>query len=306
MKSWPSADAGVFFGPAGWSYPDWKGRVYPRPAPRGFDPLEYLARFFDVVEVNASFYRPLPAKWTRSWLERVEDHPSFRFTAKLWRRFTHQRDRPPSRDDVDAYREGVDALAEADRLLAVLVQFPWSFRNRAEERGWLGHVVDTFQEYPLVLEVRHASWDEPETLTWLGERGVSLATIDQPLHTDAIAPVVRRTGPIAYHRLHGRNFEAWFAEGRPGHERYNYLYDDAELAPWVDRLREARDDPEVESVVTVTNNHYQGQAVINALQMQSAFSGRRVAVPEPLRKAYAEIAAVIATDEEQTTLFEKG
>jgi hypothetical protein len=44
-------------GPAGWSYEDWKGIVYPSGAGRRFDPLSYLAGFFDVVEINSSFRR---------------------------------------------------------------------------------------------------------------------------------------------------------------------------------------------------------------------------------------------------------
>ena len=86
----------MWIGPAGWSYEDWKGVVYPAGAGRKFDPLEYLARYFDVVEINSSFYHSPPAAWTRSWARRVEDHPRFRFTAKLWRGFTHERGEAPS------------------------------------------------------------------------------------------------------------------------------------------------------------------------------------------------------------------
>ena len=48
----------VRVGTLGWSYEDWVGRFYPQKRPRGFDELAYLARFFDCVEVNSSFYRP--------------------------------------------------------------------------------------------------------------------------------------------------------------------------------------------------------------------------------------------------------
>jgi uncharacterized protein YecE (DUF72 family) len=48
----------IRFGPAGWSYKDWAGIVYPSPAPKGFDPLEYIAGYFDTIEVNSTFYRP--------------------------------------------------------------------------------------------------------------------------------------------------------------------------------------------------------------------------------------------------------
>ena len=295
---------GVWIGPAGWSYEDWKGVVYPAGAGRRFDPLEYLARFFDVVEINTSFYRPPPATWTRSWARRIEDHPRFRFTAKLWRGFTHERDAPPSKADLDAFREGIDPLAEEDRLLAVLAQFPWSFRNDPQERTRLAAILDAFGDYPLVVEVRHESWDEPETLAWLRERGVGMAAIDQPLHEGSLGAVDRRTGPVAYYRFHGRNFEAWFAEGRPSHERYDYLYGREELEPWVGRMKSAAADPQVKAVIAITNNHYQGQAAVNALQLKSWSSGRRVDVPEPLLEAYPkELGDITTAAPEQPDLF---
>lgn len=294
----------LHIGPAGWSYEDWKGIVYPSGAGRRFDPLAYLAGYFDVVEINSSFYRPPPPQWTRSWARRVEENPRFRFTAKLWRRFTHERDQPPTTDEVRQVKEGLDVLAEEDRLLAVLVQFPWSFRNEPEARRWLASVVDTFGDYPLVLEVRHASWDDPAALEWLAERKVGLAAIDQPLHEGSLGRVARRTSPIAYFRFHGRNWEAWFAEGRPSHERYNYLYDREELNPWVDEMRAAASDPAVAAVIAITNNHYRGQAAVNALQLKAWATGAPVRVPEPLKEAYPEaLAGVEAEPPEQPDLF---
>lgn len=276
----------VWIGPAGWSYADWQGIVYPAGAGRRFDPLEYLARYFDVVEINSSFYRIPPPGWTRSWVRRIEGHARFRFTAKLWRGFTHERNGAPSAADVEAFREAVDPLAEQDRLLCLLAQFPWSFRNGAEERRWLAAIVDAFAEYPLSVEVRHASWDEPEALAWLAARGVGFATIDQPRHAGSLGPVERDTGPIAYYRFHGRNFGAWFAEGRPTHERYDYLYAREELEPYAARIRERAADARARAIVAITNNHYQGQAAVNALQLKSWMSGSPVPAPETLLARY--------------------
>lgn len=299
-------DGKVYIGPAGWSYEDWKGVVYPREPGRRFDPLEYLARYFDVVEINSSFYRPTPPRWTRAWVKRVEEHARFRFTAKLWRRFTHEREEPPTDDDVAQVRAGIDVLAEEDRLLAVLVQFPWSFKNEAAERRWLAAVAGTFADYPLVLEVRHASWDEPDALAWLTDHGIAIAAIDQPLHDGSLGVIEQRTGSLAYYRLHGRNFDAWFAEGRPAHERYNYLYDREELEPWAGRIRVAAGERAVQAVIAITNNHYQGQAVVNALQLKAWSGNRRVEVPEPLREAYPEALREIESEPpEQPDLFEE-
>ena len=215
----------------------------------------------------------------------MEGNPRFRFTAKLWRRFTHERDAPPTADDVKEVKEGLDVLAEEDRLLAVLVQFPWSFRNEPEARAWLARVVEAFEEYPLALEVRHASWDDPDALEWLAEKQVGLTAIDQPIHEGSLGPLVRRTGPVAYFRFHGRNHESWFAEGRPSHERYNYLYGREELDPWVDEIRAAASDPAVAAVIAITNNHYRGQAAVNALQLTAWASGKPVEIPAPLKEA---------------------
>ncbi|MDQ6769629.1 MAG: hypothetical protein M3Z54_06550 [Gemmatimonadota bacterium] len=53
------AEAKLRFGPAAWLYKDWEGVVYPRPKPNGFDQLRYIAKFFDAVEINSSYYGPL-------------------------------------------------------------------------------------------------------------------------------------------------------------------------------------------------------------------------------------------------------
>ncbi len=77
-------------GPAGWSYPDWAGIVYPARKPRGFHEAAYLSEFFDTIEINTSFYHPLRPEHCRQWIARVSPNPRFLFTAKLWQKFTHE------------------------------------------------------------------------------------------------------------------------------------------------------------------------------------------------------------------------
>ncbi|CAN5288616.1 hypothetical protein BH23GEM4_BH23GEM4_11690 [soil metagenome] len=96
----------IRFGTAGWSYRDWSGVVYPEKKPKGFDPLTYLAGFFDTIEVNSTFYHPARAEVAKRWTERVAENPRFRFTAKLWRRFTHERGSAWSADEVREARAG--------------------------------------------------------------------------------------------------------------------------------------------------------------------------------------------------------
>src|SRR5947209_11884553 len=117
-------------GPAGWSYTDWEGTVYPPHGSR-FDPLAYLASFFDTIEINSPFYRIPPPTHPKSWIRRVASNPDFKFTTKIYRGFTHESATPP-KEDVKSFRNYLDPLQDADRLGAVLLQSPWSFKNPRE------------------------------------------------------------------------------------------------------------------------------------------------------------------------------
>ncbi|HVP67014.1 MAG TPA: DUF72 domain-containing protein [Anaeromyxobacteraceae bacterium] len=268
-------------GVAGWDYDDWWGPVYPEPAPRGFDPLAYLAGYFDVVEVNSTFYRPLPARVARSWSRRVAHLADFRFTAKLWRRFTHERD-AYSADEVRRTREPLEALAEDGRLGAVLVQFPWSFKRDDASREWLRDVAAAFRGLPLVLEVRHASWNVPELYRSLHDQGIGFVNVDQPLFRNSLAPSAVATAAVGYVRIHGRNYKDWFRADAGRDERYDYLYTAGELTPWAERAKTLAALPGVADVYVVTNNHFGGQEVANAAMLRSMIEGRKVRVPPPL------------------------
>jgi uncharacterized protein YecE (DUF72 family) len=287
----------ILVGPAGWSYPDWEGIVYPRSKPRGFHEAAYLAQYFDTIEINTCFYNPLRPEVAASWVEKIQHNPSFRFTAKLWKRFTHERN--ASLQDEKACKQGMEPLAAAERLGALLVQFPWSFKNIRENHEYMSGLFMQFMEYPLVVEVRHNSWNQPEVLDWLRTQGVGFCNIDQPVIGRSLAPSQHLTMPVGYVRLHGRNYENWFTSGEHPEERYNYLYSTAELKPWAERV--ANIARAAETVFVITNNHYQGKAIANALQMVSILRRPPVAVPETLLAHYpqlAEIALPMATPPE--------
>lgn len=279
------------FGPAGWMYKDWEGIVYPRPKPPRFDPLRYIAEFFDAVEINSTFYGAPAAKTAGSWVQRVEGHEKFRFTAKLWKRFTHERDRAWTTEEVDQVRAGFDVLMESGRLGAVLLQFPWSFRRTEENREWLGDVARTFKQYPLVVEVRHSTWLAPDFLRGLEEEGIGFVNIDQPLYHDSIGPTAHVTSHVGYVRVHGRNYKDWFREKAPVEQRYNYLYLPEELQPWAERAKEIASEPATREVYVITNNHYKGKAVANALMLKSMVTGAPAAAPGRVVEAYGDVMA---------------
>jgi uncharacterized protein YecE (DUF72 family) len=271
-------------GTAGWSYPDWKGQVYPKPQPRGFDPLRYLAQYFDAVEVNSTFYRIPDPTMTRRWVACVADHPAFRFTAKLWQGFTHEGQ--ASAQDEAAFRQAMAPLHEAGRLGAVLLQFPYRFHHTRENRSYLRRLAEAFGMYPLVLEIRHRSWDRAEVFEFLQELGIGFCNIDQPQVSYSIGLTRVVTSPVGYLRLHGRNAAAWFTEG-DGAERYNYRYPAEDLQQLVEAVeaisQRARD------TYLITNNHFRGQAALNALELRYHLRQGPIPVPPALMAAYPEL-----------------
>ncbi len=295
----------IRIGPAGWSYNDWKGVVYPPGANSKFDPLSYLAEFFDTIEINSSFYRPPTASTTNSWARRVEANPDFMFTAKLHRVFTHERGKATASDRKD-FHVGMEPLRKAGKLGALLLQFPWSFKNTDDERTYLMQLLDQFKEYPFVIEVRHTSWNTPGIYEELEERGVGICNIDQPLFPRSIKPASLTTSPVGYVRLHGRNYQSWFRDKAPRDERYNYLYSLDELEPWIARINQIA--KETKESYVITNNHFLGKAVVNALEIMASVDERKVEAPLPLFEKYPRLrdSAVPAAPTEQSddpTLF---
>jgi uncharacterized protein YecE (DUF72 family) len=278
--------APIRFGTAGWDYPDWTGTVYPKPKPKGFDPLRYLAEYFDTIEINSTFYRPPTAQVARSWAKRVEHRPDFRFTAKLWKRFTHERAETWSKEEVAQAREGLDVLLTSGKLGAVLLQFPWSFRNDDKNREWLRDLSAAFDAYPLAVEVRHESWNEADFYAELRERGLGFVNLDQPLFHDSIKPSARATSSIGYVRVHGRNYKDWFRKDAGRDARYDYFYSAKELEPWAERTRELAQEPGVSEVYVVNNNHFEGKAAANAAMLEAQVTGNPVRVPETLLETY--------------------
>jgi len=299
----------VRIGPAGWSYPDWAGYVYPSRRAKGFHEATYLAEFFDTIEINTSFYQPLRPEHAAQWLDRVAANPRFVFTAKLWQRFTHDVQSMSSSSAAEeerAVRAGFDVLRAANKLGAVLLQFPFSFHRTAETVAYLSSLIKRFADYPLVVEVRHGSWDSPETLEFLRDHGVSFCNIDQPIIGRSLGPSAQTTSAVGYVRLHGRRYDTWFTDDEtiPAHERYNYLYTGEELAPWVTRVRKVTE--RARETFVITNNHFQGKAVVNALQLISILKGSKVKVPEPLRRQYPQLEEIADAPPTEPLLFPMG
>lgn len=284
-------------GPAGWSYPDWDGRVYPLHKPHGFHPLRFLAPYVDCIKINSSFYALPQAEHATNWARIVADRSPFRFVAKLHRGFTHEPEpEEPTTWEVSAkaFLEGIAPLERAHRLACVLVQFPASFAFGPAQVRRLGRLRALLDGLPLVLEVRHHTWFTPPALDTIRGLSYSLAWIDLPRAWNHPPDWHAPTGTIGYLRLHGRNATAWFARESTRDERYDYLYGRVELAALVQKAR--RIEAATGDTYVITNNHFEGKAVANALDLAALLHGGPVPAPAELVHSFPHLASSVRTE----------
>ena len=268
------ARASTYIGTSGWSYPKgegtWKGYFYPAGK---INELEYYSQFFNTVEINSSFYRPPDPAYVYNWARRVP--PGFLFTVKLWQKFTHPRmykeaygeEAVISQADVDQFNRSLEPLAKYQKLGALLAQFPPSFKNDDYGRQILGAVIKAFGRYPLAVELRHRSWsDDDSTARFLMERNVAWVQIDEPKFDTSVAREVPVTAGMAYFRFHGRNAADWWTGD--SETRYKYLYSPEEITGLADRVKGAGE--KVKTLFAFFNNHWQGYAPRNAIDLKKA------------------------------------
>jgi uncharacterized protein YecE (DUF72 family) len=262
--------ADCFFGPAGWSYPDWKGTVYPSGAPVRFNALEFLARDFDFVEVNTTFYRTPDLRLTSGWVEKTRHLDPFAFWVKLLGDFTHQRKLEAS--GIRAFVQSLTPLREASKLLGLLAQFPYSFTFGDENIGYLNRLAEALAPDTLAVEFRHNSWNRGEVLDFFRRRNLIWTNIDQPVISSSLPLTANLThADTSYFRLHGRNYQNWFSgEGRDA--RYDYLYSAPELNQIAEAIRRLKD--QAKKIFISGNNHYKGSAVKNLLQLKEMILGK--------------------------------
>ncbi len=272
-------------GVAGWSYPDWKGIVYPKKMGRDFHPLPYLAAVFDLIEIDTTFYRIPDPITVGEWARTTADFSNFKFSVKLFEGFTHTR--KASLIEERNFKRAIEPLIKMNKFFALLVQLPWSFRNIPENKKILDNILKRFYDYPKAVELRHNSWVNIDTLSFLRERNASFCNIDQPLFAHSTEMTAAAGEKISYFRFHGRNSASWFKEGVGRNERYNYLYSKEELAPLLEAVKDVSSISEETGVIF--NNHFRGQAVVNAMEFLYNLKKNKLKVFDELLLHYPQL-----------------
>jgi uncharacterized protein YecE (DUF72 family) len=303
-------------GTSGWSYPagrgTWNGIFYPVKAGRQkrgegtpaskFDELAFYAEHFDTVEINTTFYGQPKATVARTWADRTP--PGFEFSLKLHRQFTHERLPAPDAAEIDVFRKGIEPLADAGKIGALLAQFPPSFKHSSESQDYLDALLKPFRDYPLAVELRHKSWSDrfSDTIDLLNSRGAALAQIDEPKFRMSIRQnQLPNVSTFYYMRLHGRNATTWWRHDA-SEDRYNYLYSAVELKPIADTADAAR--RLVKKFYLYFNNHFAAKAVVNAVMIKDQLGEP---IPGQYSKAfldtYPELVGVVASEAESWNLL---
>ncbi|MHA2212417.1 MAG: DUF72 domain-containing protein [Candidatus Thorarchaeota archaeon] len=236
---------GLHLGCSGWSYPDdWKRSFYSKSGSL----LKQYMQIFETAEINSTFYALPTPRFVQHLSERVDE--SKFFTAKLSKKVTHTH-------KLDLRGEGGDVLKEffslmypaRDRIEALLIQLPpWDITNMANLETFFSKLDPSFR---YAIEFRHESWLNERVWGLMEDYGIANVIVDEPrLPID-----LRITADFTYIRWHGHGTRPW----------YNYRYSIGELQEWVPRVEEVMG--QADPVLGFFNNHFHGNAPLNALQM---------------------------------------
>ena len=288
----------IYVGTCSWADPNFvkEGRFYPRGV--GADPkkrLQFYSTAFPTVEVDATYHVLQPAERAAHWVEWTP--PQFIFTMKAFALFTgHDSDPrrlpkeivpliPESLRAVEAVGAGqlpeeviiacwdyfaafVEEFIKGGKLGHVLFQFPKGQGYTPELFEHLERWEPYLRRWPVAVEIRHRSWlQEPartEFFSYLRQKGYAYVIPDMVQRAYLPPPDVEITAPWSIVRFHGRN-PAMVERRAPTNRVYDYSYNQDELRPWAQTVRDL--SPNLERIFLLFNNHYRGQSARNAREI---------------------------------------
>lgn len=269
-----------------WDLEPFDKYFYPPRSPRGFRKLEYYSRYFDCVEVNATFYN---SSFTRAqaerWLTDVSGNPEFIFTVKLYRGFTHTFD--AAQTDVLTIHKFLEPLVDAGKLGGLLIQFPYSFTNLPERRQYLMRLSRAFQSHKLFIEVRHKSWNTPLMYNFFQENKLCLVNVDLPQIRQHMPLTALAWDGCAYFRMMGRNAGHW---QRPWQgDRYLYQYSEVELQHVAQLIKYVK----APTTFVVFHNDPEANSLYNGFRLRHLLAQKKqMVMPQNLINVFPQLKAM--------------
>jgi len=231
----------IRIGTSGWTYPHWKELFFPVDWPKS-KWLEYYARHFDTVELNASFYRLPKLKTFENWKDRTPNH--FLWALKASKYITHTKRLKDPEEPLERFCTASCALEE--KLGPILFQLPPSLSFDEKVFEHFCQSLNPSQRH--ALEVRHPSWINDRLFAILRTHKIAFCIADTagryPFH-EAV------TGDFVYIRLHGSR------------KLYASDYSEKELQAWARKIRAWGKD-----TYLYFDNDFEGYAVKNAKRLK--------------------------------------
>ncbi len=257
----------IKIGTSGFSFPDWKGTVYPAGI-RERDMLSFYEKGlgFHALEINFTYYT-LPSQKSFAAMSK-KTSKGFEFVVKAFKGMTHEiRDKETGemvdhQETFNKFKYSLLPLAEDDKLACVLAQFPYGFFPNRENLSYLERFKGEMEDIPLVFEFRNQAWLKEQTFQFLKENGLGFCIVDEPKLPKLMPYFPRATSKIGYFRFHGRN-PNWF--NVPTSVRYDYLYSEGELKEFIPDIKDI--SQKTGKTLIFFNNCHAGSAAKNAAQM---------------------------------------
>ncbi len=257
----------IRIGTSGFSFPDWKGTVYPIGI-RERDMLSYYEKElgFNALEVNFTYYT-LPSQKSFDAMSK-KTSKDFEFVVKSFKGMTHEiRDKETgamvnNQEAFKKFKYSLIPLMEDSKLTCILAQFPYGFFPNRENLDYLERFKAEMEEIPLVFEFRNQTWLKEQTFQFLERNKIGFCIVDEPKLSKLMPYLPRATSEIGYFRFHGRN-PNWF--NVPTSVSYDYLYSEGELKEFIPDIINI--SQKTAKTLIFFNNCHAGSAAKNAAQM---------------------------------------
>ncbi len=288
----------IHVGLGGWDLPPLEGIFYPAKPGRGFRKLAWYSRFFDFVELNASFYNSdLSPALAKRWVQDVAINPRFQFSVKLFRGFTHTMD--ATAKDLISVQRLLRVLRDAQLLVGVVAQFPSAFEMTKERLAYLQKLADAFHEDQMFIELRHRTWNADAARESAHTHRFCMVNTDLPALAKHVPLRSDAFNGHAYFRMMGRNAEAWDHPERG--DRYAYRYTENELKDLMRRLREVY--PVAAKTFVVFHNDANVDSPVNGFQLRKMLQPRTPLIaPAGLVRRFPELRGVADSEDETSEL----
>ena len=271
----------ILLGCSGWNYGDtpdkggWTGVFYPD---KDTKRLRYYSQFFNTAEMDSIFYERFYSQMTKgTFIGMVRATPDkFQFSVKVPETVTHNKRLDVNKGamrDFEEFLDKISPLKTANKLGTILIQLPPSFtvNDFKNIEGFLDRLPSS-SGYDYAVEFRHPSWNTEGPWEMLRHYNIAAVMTDSHAKENLqfLSDVTLTTADHSFIRFHGRNTK--------GHYWYDYLYNNEELQPWIEKISQIKQETKVLRIYF--NNHYGGKAVINALEFKemtgASLSGKDV------------------------------